>query len=28
MREAHADFLRSLALDEGEIRRIRAWSAA
>jgi len=28
MPEAHADFLRSLALDEAEIRRIRAWSAA
>jgi MerR family transcriptional regulator, thiopeptide resistance regulator len=28
MPEAHADFLQSLGLDEAEIRRIRAWSAA
>lgn len=28
MPEAHADFLGSLGLDEAEIRRIRAWSAA
>jgi DNA-binding transcriptional MerR regulator len=26
--DAHADFLQSLGLDEAEIRRIRAWSAA
>jgi MerR family transcriptional regulator, thiopeptide resistance regulator len=25
--EAHADFLRSLGLEEGDVRRIRAWSA-
>ena len=28
MPEAHADFLRSLGLDEAEVRRIRAWSAS
>jgi len=27
MPDAHADFLRSLGLDEAEIRRIRSWSA-
>jgi DNA-binding transcriptional MerR regulator len=28
MPDAHADFLQSLGLDDAEIRRIRAWSAA
>ena len=28
MPDAHADFLRSLGLDDAEVRRIRGWSAA
>lgn len=28
MPDAHADFLESLGLDEAEVRRVRAWSAA